>query len=74
MPAADIHSPEKRDEMPPEIRSVPKQVIKKSEPLQTAQAAGSYEPAPTRGREGREINMQQTDAKSCMQEGLADRS
>lgn len=32
MPAADIHFPEERDEMPQEIRSVPKQVIKKSEP------------------------------------------
>lgn len=32
MPAADTHFPEERDEMPQEIRSVPKQVIEKSEP------------------------------------------
>lgn len=31
MPAADRHFPEDRDEMLQEIRSVPKQVIKKSE-------------------------------------------
>lgn len=38
MPEADIQFPEERDEMPQEIRSVPKQVIRKSEPPQTAQA------------------------------------
>lgn len=32
MPAVDRHFPEERDEMPQAIRSVPKQVIKKSEP------------------------------------------
>lgn len=32
MPAADRRFPEDRDEMLQEIRSVPKQVIKKSEP------------------------------------------
>ena len=34
MPAADTRFPEERDEMLQEIRSVPKQVIKKSEPPQ----------------------------------------
>lgn len=71
MPAADIHFPEERDEMPQEIRGMPKQRIKKPEPPQTAQAAVTCEPAPAPRREVREINMQRRDAEPCVQEGPA---
>lgn len=39
VPAADMHFPEERDEMPQEIRSVPKQVIKKSASSQPAKGS-----------------------------------
>lgn len=69
MPAADTHFPEERDEMPQEIRSVPKRVINKPESPQTAEAA-----VPESGPVGevRGTNMWQTDAEACVQEGLAD--
>lgn len=55
--------------MAQEIRGMPKQRIKKSEPLQTAQAAVTCEPGP---RAVREATVQQRGAEPCVQAGLAE--